>query len=110
MLILKSILTEANINYLVLLAGNGVLFLATMLSFYFYRKSLLHRNPQAFLRMVYSGMLLKMAICLGAVLVYVLLAGRGVNKIAVFGCFALYLIYTFVEVKTLMNLSKQKNA
>lgn len=110
LLILKSLTATANINYTVLLTGNLVLFLVTLLSFYLHRKALFHNNVQVFLRMVYSGMLLKMVICIAAVLVYVMVAGQGVNKIAVFGCFGLYFIYTFIEVKTLMQLSKQKNA
>jgi hypothetical protein len=110
LLILKSLLNTGNINYTVLLAGNAILFLVTLISYNLYRKALLHNNVQAFLRLVYSGMLLKMVICIAAVLVYVLVAGHSVNKIAIFGCFGLYFIYTFAEVKTLMNLSKQKNA
>lgn len=109
LIVLKSLLNTGDINYTVLLAGNAILFGVTLISFYLHRKALLHGNVQAFLRLVYSSMLVKMLICIVAVLVYVWIAGRGVNKTAVFGCFGLYFIYTFAEVKTLMQLSKRKN-
>jgi len=44
-------------------------------------------------------------------LIYVFIAKANVSKFGLFGCFVLYFIYTFAEVKKLMQLSKQqKNA
>jgi hypothetical protein len=95
----------------VLLAGNMVLFLASLLSFYLYRRALLDKNPNVFIRLVYGGMILKMGICIAAALLYILLNKGGIRKNAILECFALYFLYTFVEVKKLMRLSKQqKNA
>jgi hypothetical protein len=97
--------------YVVILLGNLILFIATLLSFNLYRKSLLNNNVQGFLRLIYGGMFLKMIICIAAALVYILIARNAVSKIAVFGCFGFYFIYTFAEVKILMRLNKhQKNA
>ena len=89
-------------------AGNLLLFMATALSFYFYRKALNHNNIHYFLRMMYSSLLIKMLICLGAALLYVYIAGKGISKAAILGCFGLYILYTFVEVKVLMRLSKPR--
>ncbi|HTQ28451.1 MAG TPA: hypothetical protein VMI35_09995 [Puia sp.] len=97
-------------DYLAMLSGNLLLFLVTLLSFQLYRKSLRNSNMQVFLRAMYGSLLLKMAICIAAVFVYVLLAGRSVSKLAIFVCFGFYFIYTFVEVKLLMRISKQNNA
>ena len=92
-------------------AGNLILFLATVLSFYLYSRALNNNNIQFFLRMMYSSLLIKMMICLGAALLYIYLAGKAVSKATILGCFGLYILYTFVEVKVLMRLSKlQKNA
>jgi hypothetical protein len=100
-----------NIPVKVLIVGNTLLFAATGLSFFLHRKGLVDKNVQVFLRMMYSSVLLKMGVCLAAVLVYIFLAGREVSKAGILGCFALYIIYTFLEVKILMGLSKlQKNA
>ena len=95
-----------NMDYLVLSVGNLVLFLATAFSFYLYSKALRNKNVQLFLRMMYSSLLVKMVFCLAATLIYLFVAGKGVNKAAIIGCFVLYMVYTYIEVKVLMRLSK----
>jgi hypothetical protein len=110
-LLASSWLQGRSIDYRVLLTGNGILFLATSLSFYFYNKALHRADIQAFLKMMYASLLLKMAFCIGATLLYLLLTGKDVSKYAILACFGLYILYTFAEVKILMGLSKQqKNA
>jgi hypothetical protein len=99
-------------DYLVLLTGNGILFLATGLSFYLYSKALRNANVQVFLRMLYTSLLIKMVSCLAATLLYLFLAGAAVSKYSIIGCFCLYLLYTYAEVKILTRLIKKlpKNA
>jgi len=95
-----------NMDYLVLSVGNLVLFLATAFSFYLYSKALRNKNVQLFLRMMYSSLLVKMVFCLAATLLYLFIAGKDVNKAAIIACFVLYMVYTYIEVKVLMRLSK----
>lgn len=95
-----------NMDYLVLLVGNLVLFLATTFSFYLYSRALRNKNIQVFLRMMYSSLLIKMVFCLAATLLYLFVAGKDVNKAAIIACFVLYMVYTYMEVKVLMRLSK----
>ena len=95
-----------NMDYLVLSVGNVVLFLATAFSFYLYSKALRNKNVQLFLRMMYSSLLIKMVFCLAATLIYLFVAGKDVNKAAIIACFVLYMVYTYMEVKVLMRLSK----
>lgn len=110
-LIAKQWLIGRNIDPMVLLTGNAILFLATAISFLLYAKALRNANVQVFLRMLYGSLLVKMFFCLAATLLYVLMTGPGVSKFAVLGCFGMYVIYTFAEVKILMRLTKfQKNA
>jgi len=93
------------------LIGNLLLFLATFLSFLLFQKGLQQPGAYAFVRMVYSGILLKMGISIIAVLIYALLEKGQVNKGAVLLSFGFYFVYSFAEVKTLIALSKlQKNA
>lgn len=93
----------------ILIIGNTVLLVATLISFFLYQKSLNNNQPQAFLRYIYSGMFLKMMTCLVAAFIYIVVAGsKGVNKPALFGCMFLYFLYTFVEVSILLRLSKQQ--
>jgi hypothetical protein len=91
----------------VLIIGNTVLLLAALVSFRLYTRSLNNNQPQAFLRYIYSGMFLKMLICLVAAFIYIVVSDN-VNKPALFGCMFLYFVYTFVEVSILLRLSKQQ--
>ena len=102
----RSWLGDWDMDFRVLLIGNGILFLATGISFYLYSKALRNSNIQAVLRMVYSSLLIKMVFCIAATLLYLFLAGHEVNKHAILGCFGLYIVYTFLEVKVLMKLTK----
>jgi len=107
----RSQITDLGADFTVLFIGNLILFVATRISFWMYNKSLQNNNPQYFLRMVYGGLLSKMGICIAAALIYILIARSTVNKYALFGCFGFYFIYTFIEVRLLMQLSKgKKNA
>jgi hypothetical protein len=104
--IARSWLGGWNMDYRVLLVGNGILFLTTVISFYLYNKALRNANVHSFLRMMYSSLLIRMVFCLAATLLYLFLAGAEVSKYAIIGCFTLYIFYTFMEVKILMRLSK----
>ncbi|HVM88659.1 MAG TPA: hypothetical protein VMT76_10770 [Puia sp.] len=90
-----------------LMAGNLILFIATFFSFGFYFKAINKNNTQAFLRMVYSAMFLKMGICIVAVLLYALIV-KPVSKPAILIFFGLYFIYTFAEIRIIMRLNKEK--
>ena len=85
--------------------GNAVLFIATAFSFYLYSKALRNNNTQVFLRMMYSSLLVKMVSVLVAMLLY-LFVSKDVNKSGIMASLALYVVYTYVEVKVLMRLSK----
>ena len=96
-----------NMNKIVMLAGNAVLFVATFISFYLFSRSLGNNNVHAFLRMIYGGMFAKMLICLFAALIYIMIVKKGVSKGAIFGCMFLYFVYTFVEISIIMKLSRK---
>jgi len=102
------IFSRWNVDVNVLLIGNLILFMATILSFFLFTRSFYSKNAHAIVRTMYSGVLIKMMMCLVAVFIYISIAGKSVNKAGVFGCMFLYLIYTFTEVAILMKLSKQK--
>jgi hypothetical protein len=97
-----------DVNTDVLIVGNVVLFAATAVSFYLFSRSMGSKNPLAIVRSVYGGVFSKMMICLITVFIYIIIAGKGVNKGGIFGCMFLYLLYTILEVVILMKLSKQK--
>jgi hypothetical protein len=94
--------------FAVLWWGNSVLFPASILSLLSLRRALQNPSGRTFVRLVYMGMLIKTAICLGAVFVYGLLATKGVSPGGILTCFAFYILYTFVEIRTLLRMSKSR--
>lgn len=93
----------------VLLGGNTLLFGVTLCSWIFHSKALNAGNTQAFLRNVYSAMMIKLLVCIVAFFIYISYAGKQVNKPALFSVMFLYLIYTFLELSILMKYSKRNN-
>jgi hypothetical protein len=98
------------VDFMILLSGNFLLFAISYYSFRLGMKALHHKNVQVFLRLVYSSLLLKLFLLSIAAFIYIFQFRQEVNKPALFGCFGLYLIYTFTEVRGVMQQSKQKNA
>jgi hypothetical protein len=95
------------VDYRVLLVGNVLLFLVTFISFSFYLKAIHHDNIQVFLRLMYGSLLVKLFVCMIAAFVYALVAGKMVNRNGILGCFILYILYTFMEVRILMHQIKK---
>ena len=96
-----------NMDKRVMIGGNTILFVATLISFYMYSRSLTDNNVHAFLRMIYGGMFAKMLICLFAAIIYIMIVKKDVSKGAIFGCMFLYFVYTFVEISIIMKLSRK---
>ena len=104
----RGLLLSWNTDFLVLMAANAILFGVTTISFILYSKALRNANIQVFLRMVYGSLLVKMLVCLLATGLYAWLAGP-VNRNAILGSFVLYILYTYLEVKVLLQLSKKSS-
>jgi hypothetical protein len=116
-LILNSIFILLNIfwpgtavNYHVLLAGNCLLFIVGFISLRLSSLALMPKRVQGFMRLVYGSFLLKFFILALAAFIYIYIYKKNINKPALFGCFALYFVYTFFEVRTVMQQSKKTNA
>lgn len=95
----------------VLIYGNLFLLLITLFSFLLAKRGLTNPNPHAFVRAVYSSILLKLFVCLIAAFIYISINKSALNKPAFFTLMGLYLLYTFLEVSLLLKALKQeKNA
>jgi hypothetical protein len=92
----------------VLLVANVLLFFISIFSMTIQLKGLNHKNPHVFVRSVMTGMLMKMAICLLAVFLYVYLSGNAYNKRGIFLSLFLYLVYLAVEVSAVIKLNKNR--
>lgn len=104
----KSILETDGFNIYVLAWGNLLLFIVSAFSFILYKRGLAHASTQGFLRNVYSGMLLKLMVCMIAAFAYIFTVREHVNKPSLFACMGIYLVYTFFEMRSVLQLSKQQ--
>ena len=106
--ILKSVLKSIGFDINFLLIGNLILFVLSISGFLIQMRALRSANINAFIRGIYSSLLLKLFIIATAVLIYVFLNRENVNKQSLFTCMGLYFVYTIIEVKQLMKISRAK--
>src|SRR5687768_7013664 len=104
----KSWLVKKGIDQDVLIVGNLLLFLVTLLTFLLTLRSLKSTNSYAFVRGMYTSFLVKFFVIAIAAFIYIMISESGVNKPALFSCMGLYIIYTFFEVSALLRVLKQK--
>lgn len=100
--ILQTSLTSAGFNTWVLLGGNTVLFIITLISIAMNTSALKSQNTHGFMRNVYGGFMLKFFLVIIVVLMYVVLA-KPINKQALFACLGLYLVYTFLGTRSVLT-------
>jgi len=103
----RTIFENRGFNREVLIVGNLILFLVTFASLFVHVRGFLNKNVNAFLRSVYTSLLIKMFACVAAVIIYAVLAKDNLNKPALFVCMGLYFVYTFVEIRIIFRLLKQ---
>ena len=104
----KNTLKKWETDQEVLIIGNAILFLVTLVSFLMLKRSFRHSNPNVFVRSVFGSFMIKLLVCIIAVFIYISVFRQDLNKPALFTCMALYLVYTIMEVAALMKLLKQK--
>ena len=104
----KNMLAKWGIDQDVVIMGNLLLFLITLISFVLGLRGLKNPNPHAFVRSVYTSMMLKLFLCIIAAFIYIATYRDTLNKPALFTCMGLYLVYTFMEVSVLMKLLREK--
>ncbi|MEY3060111.1 MAG: hypothetical protein RL000_1463 [Bacteroidota bacterium] len=107
-LILYKQLKTVGVDPDVLLVGNIFVFALTIVSFYLLNKGLNAKTTFNFMSAVYGSFLMKMVVGAAAVVVYVVYAGEQKNLPGVFASMFLYLLYTFFEIKGLLELLKNK--
>jgi hypothetical protein len=104
----KNMLQRWNADQDVLIIGNALLFIITLISFLLAQRGLKNPNPYAFVRSVYMSVMLKLFVCIIAASIYISMYKSNLNKPALFFCMGLYLVYIFLEVSVLMKMLKQK--
>lgn len=104
----RNFLLQKNIDPDVLIIGNLILFLVSVLSLYFHIKGFLDKNIQVFLRSAYGSLMIKMFGLAAVAAVYILVMKKEVNKPALFICMGLYIFYTALELRQVFVLLKEK--
>jgi hypothetical protein len=104
----RNFLQQKGIDADVLIIGNIIIFLVSLLSLYFHIKGFLDKNVQVFLRSAYGSLIIKMFGLAAVAAVYILVMRKEVNKPALFICMGLYILYTALEIKQVFVLLKEK--
>lgn len=94
-----------------LIIANLLLFILSLTAFYLQQRAIQSNNPNAFVRGVYTAMIVKLFVCMIAVAVYAFMRKSNINKPALFTSMGIYILYTSFEVAGLMKVArKKKNA
>ena len=101
-------LKEYGFNVGFLIVANAILFILTFFGFYIQTKGVRSTNVNAFIRGIYSSLLLKMFVIVAAIVVYILVMGGETNKPAILASMGIYLVYTTLEVIQLMKIARKK--
>lgn len=72
-------------------------------------KAMKNPNPNVFVRGVMAGTMIKMLVCIVAVVAYILAFRKTFNKPAVYLSMGIYVIYLATEVRLMMKLNKRKD-
>ncbi|MEO6455658.1 MAG: hypothetical protein ABIN97_16375 [Ginsengibacter sp.] len=92
-----------------LIIANLFFFILSLAALILQRRGLQSENPNAFVRGVYGSILLKLFVVIIAVTTYAFIKTKSINKPAIFFSMGLYIIYTSIEVATLMKLAKARS-
>jgi hypothetical protein len=86
--------------------ANLILCGLTLFSHYLLYKGMRAETTAGFLKAVYGSFLFKLVLVAGLVAVYVLTHRETANKASLIASMVLYLLYTFVEIRSLLKLSR----
>lgn len=91
--------------------ANLILCGLTLFSYYMLYKGMRAKTTAGFLKAVYGSFLFKLVLVAGLVATYVFTHRDAANKASLITSMVLYLLYTFVEIRSLLKISRpQKHA
>lgn len=103
-------LDSMNIDADVVLGANCILFIVSILSVAFHKRAIENKNPNAVVRATMGASLLKLMVVATSVLIYLFIAQAKRNINGIFCGMALYIIYTFIEVRIATKLKKDNGS
>lgn len=93
-------------NYTVLMTGNVVLALLSIISFTVVTRQI-NDKPDAFVRGVYASTFLKMIISMFAILIYVFINRGSLHKPTIFSLMGIYAVYSAIETWLLSKMARE---
>jgi hypothetical protein len=99
-------LTQYGFDVLMFIVGNIMLCFVTLFSLYFLKTGMQAKATSKFLGSVYSSFLIKFFIVGLAVFIYAFTHKGALNKPSLFSLMFMYLVYTFFEIKALLQIGK----
>jgi hypothetical protein len=106
--IFKSFLELHGFSTGFLLIANLLLFALSFFGLFIQMNALKSSNTNAFIRGVYSSLIMKIFIVIIALGLYLFITKGKINKPSLFTTMALYIFYTVLEVTQLMKISRRK--
>src|ERR1700759_1567583 len=100
---------DVPVDYRVLMGGNCIIFIVGIISSEMNTRAMKHQQTQGFLRLVYGAFIFKFFVLAIAAFIYIAVFKKMISKPALFGCLGLYFIYTFIEMRYVMKMSKKPN-
>ncbi len=110
LLIFINFLLKKETDPYLILGANFFFLVLSLFSMHLQMNAMKNPNPNVFVRSVMSSMLIKMVVCIAAVIIYVYANGGQYDKKGIFISLVLYLFYLAVEVYSMMKLNRKKNA
>lgn len=101
---------DANkMNHFVIIAANAIILVFTGGNMFLQVKAMANPNPNVFVRSIMGGTFIKMLLLVVALAIYLFTAGTNRSIYAIVVSAGLYIIYTIIEVKGLLELNQQHN-
>ncbi len=110
LLLNKNWLAAHSLNSEVLMIANLLFFIVSLIAFYLQKKGVKNSNPNVFVRSVMGGMIIKMFVCLTALVIYAFGWKATFSKMSVFAAMILYLLYLAIEAAVATKMNKQQHA
>jgi len=99
----KNWLAKQGIDHLVVIGGNLVLLVVSLLATLVLQRTSASGNPNAFVRGLYGSFMIRFFLVAVAAFIYIMVVKKQVNKPALLVCAALYIIYTAIETRGMIR-------
>ncbi len=108
-LLLGNQLDAKKIDHIVVIAANALLFMLTAIIMLLHLKAARNANPNVFVRSVMGATALKLLAIIVALAIYLFTAGPNRSVYAIAVGMGLYVLYTVIEVRAVLQLNQRKD-